>query len=161
RALQAPYRPVFITGYGERLTHKSLPAMPDLLESPLRHASNQAFAMAGTKRDDIDLACFYDCFSITVLLSLEQAGFCQPGSGSKFMEEHDLRWNGDFPVNSHGGMLGFGQALYSGGLSHVIEIVRQIQNRAGPRQIANCNQAYCNGNGGIMSEQVALILEGA
>ena len=103
----------------------------------------------------------YDCYTITVLVTLENAGFCGKGEGGRFVEEHDLTYRGDFPLNTHGGQLGMGQAGLAGGLSHVTEAVLQLQGRAGERQLAKCDLAYVNGTGGMMAEQVALILEGA
>jgi len=96
-----------------------------------------------------------------VLLTLEDAGFCKKGDGGVFLEDHDLRHDGDFPLNTHGGQLGMGQAGLAGGLSHVTEAVLQIQGRGGERQVRSCDVAYVNGTGGMMAEQVALILEGA
>ena len=97
----------------------------------------------------------------TVLLTFEDAGFCKKGEGGAFIEERDLRYDGDFPCNTHGGQLGCGQAGLAGGLSHVTESVLQLQGRAGERQVEGADVAYVNGTGGMMAEQVALILEGA
>jgi acetyl-CoA acetyltransferase len=155
------HRPVLISGYGEHLSHKSITYAPDLLETPTRAASERAFRMAGLARSDVDLASPYDCYTITVLLTLEDAGFCEKGSGGAFLEERDLRYDGDFPTNTHGGQLGMGQAGFAGGLSHVTEAVLQIQSRADKRQVRDCDVAYVNGTGGMMAEQVAVILEGA
>ena len=116
--------------------------------------------MADIKPNDVDLASIYDCYTITVLLTLEDAGFCAKGEGMRFIAEHDLTYKGDFPVNTHGGQLSFGQAGTAGGMSQVIESVRQIAGQAGERQLANCNIAYVSGTGGVMSEQTALILQG-
>jgi acetyl-CoA acetyltransferase len=161
RAVRAKYRPVLISGYGERLSHRSVTCMPDFLDPPLRVASQRAFQMAGTAPGAVDLASIYDCFTITVLLSLESAGFCARGAGAAFTREHDFTFDGgDFPLNTHGGQLGFGQPGVAGGMSHVIEAVRQLQGRATSRQLPRCDLAFCNGNGGMMSENVALILEG-
>ena len=119
-------------------------------------------ALEALKRPSaVDLTNVYDCFTITVIVTLEDAGFCKKGEGGAFVRERDLRFEGDFPVNTHGGQLGAGQSGLNAGLSHVIESVRQIQGRAGARQLPKCDLAYVNGNGGMMSEQVALILEGA
>jgi acetyl-CoA acetyltransferase len=161
RAARAPHRPVFVSGYGERLTHKSITYAPDLLETPTHVASERAFRMAGVARSDVDVTLPYDCYTITVLLTLEDAGFCKKGEGGRFLEEHDLRHDGDFPLNTHGGQLGMGQAGLAGGLSHVTEGVLQIQRRGAGRQVRQCDVAYVNGLGGMMAEQVALILEGA
>jgi acetyl-CoA acetyltransferase len=162
RAARARHRPALIAGFGEQLTHKSITYMPDLLDSGLRAASERAFRMAGMGRDAIDLASIYDCFTITVLVAIENAGFCPPGQGGAFVEEHDFRYDaGDWPLNTHGGQLGFGQPGLAGGMSHITELVRQIQGRSGGRQLPDCERGYCSGTGGMMSEHVALILEGA
>ncbi len=161
-ARRGPRRPVLVSGFGEHLTHKTVTYMPDLLDTPIRVAAERAFAMAGAARDAIDLASIYDCYTITVLLTIEDAGFCKKGQGAAFVEEHDLRWDGgSWPLNTHGGQLGMGQAGMSGGLSHALEAVRQIQGRAEGRQLPRCELAYVNGTGGLMAEQVALIFEGA
>ena len=161
RAERARHRPVFVSGFGEHLTHKSITYAPDLLDNPIRVAAERAFSMAGATRDAVDLVNPYDCYTITVLVTLENAGFCGKGEGGRFVEEHDLTFRGDFPLNTHGGQLGCGQAGLAGGLSHATEAVLQLQGRAGERQLASCDLAYVNGTGGMMAEQVALILEGA
>jgi acetyl-CoA acetyltransferase len=161
RAKRARHRSVFVAGFGEHLTHKSITYAPDLLDNPIRVAADRAFAMAGVSRDAVQLVNPYDCYTITVLVTLENAGFCGKGEGGRFVEEHDLTFRGDFPLNTHGGQLGMGQAGLAGGLSHATEAVLQLQGRAGERQLARCDLAYVNGTGGMMAEQVALILEGA
>lgn len=161
RAARTPHRPVHLSGFGERLTHKSMTYAPDILDTPIRAAAERAFRMAGAERSAVDLACIYDCFTIAVLVTIENAGFCEAGKGGAFVDEHDFRFSGDWPLNTHGGQLGAGQAGFAGGLSHVIEAVRQLQGRAGERQLASCELAYVNGTGGMMAEQVALLLEGA
>jgi acetyl-CoA acetyltransferase len=160
RAARLPHRPVAIAGFGEHLTHKSPTYAPDLTTTPVGPAARRAFGMAGIGPGDMDMAELYDCYSITVLLTLEDSGFCDKGEGLRFVAEHDLSYRGDFPCNTHGGQLGFGQAGLAGGMSHVVEAVRQIQGRAGDRQLARHDTAYVSGTGGIMSEQAALVLRG-
>jgi acetyl-CoA acetyltransferase len=77
-----------------------------------------------------------------------------------FVNAHDLSYAGDFPCNTHGGQLGFGQPGLAGGMSHVVEAARQIQGRADDRQLARNDVAYVSGTGGVMSEQSALVLHG-
>jgi len=108
----------------------------------------------------MDMVSIYDCYTITVLLSLEDAGFCEKGKGMEFVADHDLTFRGDFPLNTAGGQLGFGQAGLAGGMHHVCDATRQIMGRAGAAQIADCNRAFVSGNGGILSEQTTLILQG-
>lgn len=160
RARETRHRPVRVQGYAEQLSHKSITSMPDLLRLPLVDAAERAFRMAAMSRSDIDLACIYDSFTLTVLLSIEAAGFCPPGRGLAFIEAHDLRFGGDWPLNTHGGQLSFGQPGLAGGMSHFAEAVRQIQGRAGARQVDHCDTAFCTGSGGMLSEQVAVILQG-
>jgi acetyl-CoA C-acetyltransferase len=159
-AARAKNRPAWITGAGEHLTHRSVTYEPDFTHSPIEPAADRAFAMAGVKREEIDLASLYDCYTITVLLTIEDAGFCAKGEGPRFVEEHDLTWKGDWPMNTHGGQLSFGQSGLAGGMSHVTEAYLQLSGRAEGRQLRKCDAAFVNGNGGIMSEQVSLILRG-
>ena len=160
RAARTKNRPVRIRGFGERLAFKTPTYAADLLHTPIAGAAQQAFAMAGLGHTDIDMVSIYDCYTITVLMTLEDAGFCGKGEGAGFVLAHDLSYRGDFPCNPHGGQLSFGQTGMAGGMHHVIDGTRQIMGRAGTNQVRNCNTAFVSGNGGIMSEQVVLILEG-
>lgn len=161
RAKRSPHRPVFVSGFGEFVSHKTVTYMPNLTQTPARPAADQAFAMAGARRETIDLASFYDCFSITLLLTIEDAGFAAKGEGGRFVLEHDLRYDGDWPLNTHGGQLGMGQGGAAGGLSHVIDSMTQIQGRAGDVQLRKADMAYVTGVGGLMASHVGLVLEGA
>ncbi|HKZ50431.1 MAG TPA: thiolase family protein [Dehalococcoidia bacterium] len=156
RTLKNP--PAYLLGAGERLTHKTLTYAPSITTTPIKEAADRAFRMAGVNRSQIGLAEIYDCYTITVLVSLEDAGFCRKGEGPKFVEEHDFRYHGDFPMNTHGGQLSFGQPGLAGGMSQVTEAARQIMGRGGQRQAKDTEFVYVNGNGGFVSEQVSLIL---
>ena len=160
-AARARNRGARITGFGERLGYKSPTYSPDMTETPVGPAARRAFEMAGLKPSDMNAAQIYDCYTITVLLSLEDAGFCPKGEGMRFVLENDLTWKGNFPVNTHGGQLSFGQAGSAGGFSQIIEAFDQIRGKAGERQLKNCDRVFVSGTGGVMSEQGALILEGA
>lgn len=161
RASKSPHRPVFVIGFGEHLTHKTPTYMPSMVESPVGPAARMAFAMSGLSHADIDCVQLYDCYTITLLLSIEDSGFCGKGEGMAFVRDHDLSYKGDFPCNTHGGQLGFGQTGLAGGMSHVMEAVRQIRGHAGDRQLRRCDNAYVSGTGGVLSEQSSLILRGA
>jgi acetyl-CoA acetyltransferase len=161
RARRTRHRAAFVTGFGEHLTHKSHSAMPDLVRSPVGPAAASAFGMAGIRPADVDVVELYDCYTITVLLTIEDSGFCGKGEGLDFVREHDLSFRGDFPCNTHGGQLGFGQPGLGGGMSHVTEAVRQLRGHGGDRQLRRCDTAYVTGTGGILSEQAALVLQGA
>ncbi len=154
------HRPVHIAGFGEHLTHKTPTYAPDLLRTPIGPAADIAFAMADVSRADIDAVQLYDCYTITVLLSIEDSGFCTKGDGMAFVRDNDLTFDGSFPLNTHGGQLGFGQAGLAGGFSQVTEAVRQVRGTADGHQVRSCDTVYCSGTGGIMSEQTALIVRG-
>lgn len=160
KAKKAKHRPVWLSGYGEYISHKTVSYMPDLTVTPAKPAADKAFAMAGLGRGDVDLCSFYDCFTITVLATLEDAGFAKKGQGGDFVEAHDLSFAGDFPLNTHGGQLGMGQGGAAGGLSHVVDALTQIQGRADERQLAKADKAYVTGVGGLMASNVGLVLEG-
>jgi len=159
-ARRCKHRPAWVTGFGEHLTIKTPTYAQDLVHTPVGPASRQAFAMAGVKPEDVDAVQLYDCYTITVLLTLEDAGFCAKGEGMDFVNDHDFTTAGDFPMNTHGGQLGAGQAGLAGGMSHPLEAVRQIMGRAGDLQLGQCDTVYVSGTGGVMSEQAALILRG-
>jgi acetyl-CoA C-acetyltransferase len=158
-ARRAAHPPVWLLGAGEYSNHATITYAPSLTDSPVKVAAEAAFKMAGIAHKDIDLVCPYDCYTITVIVTLEDAGFCRKGQGGAFVWDHDLSYAGDFPCNTHGGQLSFGQPGLGGGMSHVTEAVRQLMGRGGERQVKGAQLAYVNGNGGIMSEQASLILE--
>lgn len=160
-ARRCRHRPVSVAGCGERVQTKSPSYAADMLDTPIIPAARKAFDMAGLKPSDMDMAEIYDCYTITVLLSLEGAGFCEKGQGMDFLRQHDLTFRGDFPLNTHGGQLSFGQSGAAGGMSQLIEAVHQIQGRAGERQLQKHDLAFVSGTGGVMSEQGALVLRGA
>jgi len=151
---------VVIAGCGERLTHKTPTFAPDLTSTPVGPAAASAFGMAGIAPAEVDMVQIYDCYTITALLSIEDSGFCAKGEGMDFVDAHDLSYLGDFPCNTHGGQLGFGQPMSAGGMTQVVEAVRQIQGRADERQLASHDIAYVTGTGGVMSEQNALVVRG-
>jgi len=161
RAKRLAHRPVYVSGYGECVSHKTVTYMPELTETPARPAADRAFAMAGAERSAVDVASFYDCFSITVLLTIEDAGFAKKGEGGRFIEEHDLSYSGDWPLNTHGGQLGMGQGGAAGGMSQVVDSFTQIQGRAGAVQLPKADLAYVTGVGGLMGSHVGIVLEGA
>lgn len=158
RAAHLAHKPVPVLGVGEHVSHWSATYAPSLTESAVKPAADRAFEMAGVGRDDIDLLSIYDCYTITVLITLEDAGFCAKGTAGRWVEEHDLRWNGDRPLNTHGGQLSYGQSGIAGGMSHVTEAVLQLQGRAGARTVPDLERAFVHGNGGVMGEQASLIL---
>ncbi len=158
RAKDSPHKPVYLLGAGEAGGHCSITRAESLTTSLVKPAAEAAFKMADVTPQDMDFVQPYDCYTITVLVTLEDAGFCPKGEGGRFVEDHDLSWQGDFPLNTHGGQLSFGQPGLAGGMSHLIEGVRQLMGRGEARQVKDATIGYVNGNGGIMSEQCSLVI---
>ena len=158
RAKDGPHAPVYLLGAGEAGGHCSIARAESLTTSLVKPAAEAAFKMAEVTPQDMDFVQPYDCYTITVLVTLEDAGFCPKGEAGRFVEDHDLSWQGDFPFNTHGGQLSFGQPGLAGGMSHLIEGVRQLMGRGEARQVKDATLGYVNGNGGIMSEQCSLVI---
>ncbi len=118
-------------------------------------AAEQAFGRAGIKPSDIDVAQLYDSFTITVLLQLEDLGYCAKGEGGAFAENGRLELGGDLPVNTHGGLLSFGS---SGGINHIIEATRQMRGECGPRQVPDAKLALATNVSAVASNHSIAIL---
>jgi len=157
RARDLPHPPAFVLGFGEALEPDPF-QREDFLVTPTVQSAQRAFAMAGLAPRDVTLAEIYDCYTSAVLIELEDAGFCKKGEGGPFLEAHDLTYGGDFPLNTHGGMLSFGQPGLGGGMTLVVEGARQVMGRAGQRQVKRNDVAFVHGNGGTFTEECSLIL---
>ena len=118
----------------------------------------RAFAQSGLGPRDMKLLSLYDCYTIMVATTIEDAGLGRPGEFGAFVRDSGLGPDGLFPLNTHGGQLGFGQPDLAGGMTHVVEAVRQLRGEAEGRQIDRATTALVTGNGATMSEAVALVL---
>jgi acetyl-CoA acetyltransferase len=95
-----------------------------ITELPAKNVGELLFRRAGLGPGDIDVGQFYDCFSITVLMQLEDYGFCEKGEGGPFVAGGDIDLGGSIPINTGGGHMSEG---YIHGMNHVVEGVRQIR----------------------------------
>ncbi len=150
--------PVVLLGSGQGFSHEHLVAAPSLTSSGGVASAAAAFAMAGLAPSDIDLAELYDNFTISVIVQLEDMGFCKKGEGGPFVEAGHIDLGGRLPVNPHGGLLSEAHPGRPGGIFHLIEAVLQLRGAGGPRQVANARTALVNGMGGIMSNHATVIL---
>lgn len=121
-----------------------------LLTTGARQSGALAFAEAGVTPADIQYASIYDSFTITVLLQLEDLGFCAKGQGGRFVQDGNLISGiGRLPFNTDGGGLCNNHPANRGGITKVIEAVRQLRGEAHPKvQVANCGLALAQGTGG-------------
>jgi acetyl-CoA C-acetyltransferase len=141
-----------VLGHGEALKHGGAGRI-DLTYSAARWSGPAAFAEAGVGPDDIQYASIYDSFTITVLIALEDLGFCAKGEGGAFVADGGLRSpGGRLPFNSDGGGLCNNHPANRGGMTKVIEAVRQLRGEAHPAvQVPGCELALAHGTGGALS----------
>ncbi|WP_304218407.1 thiolase domain-containing protein [Phenylobacterium aquaticum] len=124
----------------------------DLTHSAAVWSGPPAFAEAGVTPADIKYASIYDSFTITVLMQLEDLGFCAKGEGGKFVADGNLISGvGKLPFNTDGGGLCNNHPTNRGGITKVIEAVRQLRGEAHPKvQVPNCDLAIAHGTGGSL-----------
>jgi acetyl-CoA acetyltransferase len=160
RARDCRTTPVLVLGFGEGFDHAIISQMPDLTHGPARISGPLAFEMAGVRHDDVDVAEIYDSFTYTVLLSLEDLGFCAKGEGGAFVSNQRTAPGGAFPLNTAGGGLSYTHpGMY--GIFTIIEGVRQLRHDyidQGQRQVQDAKIALVHGTGGVLSATGTLIL---
>ncbi len=157
RARDAAKKPIRVLGAGESQTHWHMAQMPDMTVSPGAVSGREAFAMAGIKPTDVDFIEPYDSFTITVLLALEDLGFCKKGEGGPFVEDGRLAPGGELPAMTMGGGLSYNHpgAL---GLLLLVEAVRQLRGEAGERQVPNAKIGVAHGVGGVYSTAATVVM---
>jgi len=155
-ARDLPRQTVKVLGHGES------PKLPDNGRIDLTYtgavwSGPRAFDEAGVTASDIDYASIYDSFTITVLQAIEDLGFCEKGKGGAFVAEGSLEApHGRLPFNTDGGGLCNNHPVNRGGMTKVIEAVRQLRgevNRA--VQVPDCQIALAHGNGGSLGTRSA------
>ena len=158
RARDLKQKPVRLLGQGYGLSHSYVGEAMNLPYSGAVDSGKKAFAMAGVTQADIDVAELYDCFTITVIIELEDLGFCKKGEGGSFVQGGRIALGGELPVTTHGGLLSACHPGLGGGFFHVIEGVRQLRGTAGARQVTDAKLALVHGNGGTIAIHCTLIL---
>jgi len=154
---------VRVIGTGEAVKGQSGGKI-DLTWSASAWSGAAAFAEAGVTPADVQYASIYDSFTITVLIQLEDLGFCAKGQGGRFVADGNLiSGTGRLPFNTDGGGLSNNHPGNRGGMTKVIEAVRQLRGEAHPAvQVKNCALALANGTGGQLGSRhgaATLILE--
>jgi acetyl-CoA acetyltransferase len=158
RARNLPHDPVYVLGAGEGHSHEHISAARNLTTSAAKEAGERAYAMAGLGPADMDFAQLYDCFTPTVLVELEDLGFCAKGEGGEFVATGALGPGGDLPVNTHGGLLSHCHPGNPGSMFALTESIWQLRHAAGERQVRDARHALVHAQGGIMSSHTALVL---
>jgi len=148
RARSLKKKPVYILGVGEAVRHAAR-GQRDYLDIAAAQSGKLAFERSGVAHKDIDMAMIYDSFTITVLSTLENLGFCKRGEGGAFVSGGRLRYDGAFPINTDGGGLSSNHPGMRG-IFLVIEAAKQLRGECGPRQVKNCKTALVHGTGGAL-----------
>jgi len=161
RSLKRPL--VKLIGAGESVKGQ-LGGDVDLTYTGAARSGAAAFQEAGVKPSDIQYASIYDSFTITVLIQLEDLGFCEKGQGGRFVADGNLiSGTGKLPFNTDGGGLCNNHPANRGGMTKIIEAVRQLRGEAHPKvQVPDCRLALAQGTGGSLGTRHAnatLILE--
>jgi acetyl-CoA acetyltransferase len=152
RARDLKQPPVYIWGMGQGHPGGD---PSETLASGAALAKESAFGMAGITLQDIDVVELYDCYTFTVLVCLEDYGFCKKGEGGPFVADGKTAPGGVLPVNTGGGQL---SSFYMWGMTPVSEGVIQIRGQGGARQVDDAKLALVSGNGGILSTHSTLVL---
>jgi acetyl-CoA acetyltransferase len=148
---------VEVLGSAVAVSHYGVSQMPDLTRTPAATTGAAAFQQAGVAPADIDVAQLYDSFTYTVLVTLEDLGFCAKGEGGDFVSNQRTAPGGDFPLNTSGGGLSYNHPGMFG-MYLMIEAVRQLRGECGPRQVPDAELALVNGIGGYLSSAATAIL---
>jgi acetyl-CoA C-acetyltransferase len=148
-------RSAAVLGHGEAVKHSELGRI-DLTHTGAVWSGPRAFDAAGVQPGDVDYASIYDSFTITVLQTIEDLGFCEKGNGGRFVEDGALvAPHGRLPFNTDGGGLCNNHPANRGGMTKVIEAVRQLRGDAHPAvQVPDCEIAVAHGTGGSLGTRM-------
>jgi acetyl-CoA acetyltransferase len=154
RDLAAP--PVHVLGWAQCHPGRFLMRDDDLgLVTGAARSGPKALAMAGITLDDVDVVELYDCYTFTVLVTLEDYGFCEKGEGGRFVSSGVLGPDGKLKLNTGGGQL---SGYYMWGMTPLSEAVIQVRGQGGARQVEPHGVALVSGNGGVFDHHATIVL---
>ncbi len=158
KAHEYTHDPIYILGGGEYYSHEHIFLMPELTQTGAVQSAKKAYEMAGVMPKDIDVAGIYDCFTGTVLMMLEDLGFCAKGEAGPFVEAGEITYGGVIPTNTHGGMLSYAHPGIPAAWFHFAEVVRQLRDSCGERQVSGAELGLVHTLGAGFSTQATTIL---
>ena len=158
RAREVTDTPVYYLGSGGRVTHYALSQEPDMTRFGWAEAGREAFAEAGLRPGDVDIAEIYDSYAIFNLICLEELGFVARGQAGAFVEAGNTLPGGTLPMTTNGGMLSQGHTAVGGGVAILVETIRQLQGKAGARQVPGATIALETSTGGSYMDSQVLLL---
>jgi acetyl-CoA acetyltransferase len=156
RAADMASAPVHVLGYAQCHPGRFLMRDDDLgLVTGAARSGPRALAMAGMSLADVDVVELYDCYTFTVLVTLEDYGFCPKGEGGPFVSSGVLGPHGTLRVNTGGGQL---SGYYMWGMTPLSEAIIQVRGQGGDRQSPNHDVALVSGNGGVFDHHSTIVL---
>jgi len=160
-SVPAAQRGAVITGGGQAHTHQHLSAAPEPVAVGATQAVGRALGEAERRIGDMELLGVYDSFTVTLAELLEASGVSGPGQAPADARHGRFDLDGELPLNPHGGLLSYGHAGVAGGMSHLVEAVRQLNGTSPLPAGKGPGLALVHADGGVMSSHVSLILEGS
>lgn len=157
RARDLRPNPVYLLGTGEAINHRNISQMPDLTATEAARSSKRALDMAGVTLTEVDTAHVYDAFTISLLVLLEDLGFCEKGGGGAFVEGGRVAPGGQLALNTNGAGLA---QVHPGmlGMFLIVEAVQQLRGDAGRRQIPEATVSLVHGMGLTLAAHATAIL---
>jgi acetyl-CoA acetyltransferase len=157
RARDLRRNPVYLLGSGEAQNHRNISQMPDLTTTEARSSSRRALEMAGVTLGEIDTVHVYDAFTISLLVLLEDLGFCEKGEGGAFVEGGRVAPGGQLALNTNGAGLSY---VHPGmlGMFLIVEAVQQLRGSAGRRQIDGAKLSLVHGMGLTLAAHATAVL---
>lgn len=151
---------IVISGIGLDNDTIALSQRKDLTKlEAVEFATKKALKMANKTISDIDFAEVHDCFTIAEIIILESIGLVEPGQGGPATIDGLTTLDGDFPVNPSGGLKSKGHPVGATGVGQIVEVVTQLRNQAGKRQVKNPSIAMTQNMGGSGGSCVVHIIE--
>ncbi len=158
RARDLRHKPAKVLGAGFAMNQLHLSAATSLTASCAGTASDRALAQAGLQHADIDIGLVYDCFTIALLINLEDLGFAPKGQAGAALRSGLFDRAGRIPINPHGGLLSHGYPGRAAGIGNLIEAVVQLRGDAGARQVKDPQVTLTHGMGGVFATHGVLLL---
>jgi acetyl-CoA acetyltransferase len=159
RAASLAKPPVHVLGWAQSHPGRLFDRSPDFgIVTGAARSGPEALAMAGVKLSEIEVVQLYDCYTFTVLVSLEDYGFCEKGEGGPFVSSGVIGPAGSLKLNTGGGQL---SAYYMWGMTPLSEAIIQVRGEGGDRQVHPHDLTLVSGNGGILDHHATLVLGSA
>ena len=156
RAAHGPRPPVHVWGWGQGHPGQPMASGSEFgLVTGAVQSGRAAMGMAGIDPADVTMAQIYDCYTYTVLVTLEDYGFCAKGEGGPFAASGALGPGGSLPVNTGGGQL---SSYYMWGFTPLSEAIIQARGDGGDRQSPATDVILVSGNGGILAHHGTLVV---